>query len=119
MPQAGWADPLVAERRTRAACGVDMLAEHVREAGSGHGLAAGVQKQRGVGCESANREPFAQDRPGLFPEWKPPFASPLPLDADAGAWIEAHILDPESHEFRHAQAAGDADMQHRAITDAH
>ncbi len=41
------------------------------------------------------------------------------LDADAGEWIEAHVLDPESHEFRHAQAAGDADMQHRAITDAH
>ncbi len=55
----------------------------------------------------------------MFPEWKPPFASPLPLDADAGEWIEAHVLDPESHEFRHAQAAGDADMQHRAITDAH
>jgi hypothetical protein len=93
VSQAMWADSLLAERRTHRVCRSDMLVEHERESGPRHGVAVGVQKQRRVACGLTDREPFAQDRPALFPEWKPPLSAPLALDGEAGEWIEAHVLE--------------------------
>ena len=106
-----------AQRRTLRAGGAGVLAEDVREPGARHVAAAGIEKELRDGCRAANGEPGAEGVADLLPQQKRALLAPLAAHADLDIPpVEAHVVEVQADELGDPQPAGEAQVEHGAVT---
>ena len=94
-----------------------MFAEDVLEAGTSHRRPVRINKQFGHAHRAAHRQPGPQVGGGFLPEWQGPLPPTLSVDTDTRRPMQAQVGEWQRHQLGHAEAAGEAEVQHRAVTD--
>ena len=89
----------------------------MREAVPTHGRASRVQEQVIVSAVGPHREPVPEYGSCHPPERKHPLAPPLPVHMDRFQTV-SEVGAHETDEFRHSEAAGISEVQHRPVSHA-
>jgi hypothetical protein len=92
-----------------------VLVEDILETCPGHRSPFGVHEQLGHRDSPPHRQPGTKVGDGFFPERKAPFLPTLPVNADARRSLQGQVLQREPHQFGNAQAAREAEVQHRTV----
>jgi hypothetical protein len=95
-----------------------VFVEDVLETRPGHRRCLRVHKQLRYENISPNGQPCPEISHRFFPEWKTSFLSALAENANARRSLQGQLFQGKAYEFRDSKPAREAQMQHRAVTDA-
>jgi hypothetical protein len=102
--------------RVSGGSGARVLVENVFEPGPCHRGTFGVDEELWSTSGSAYCQPGSEISGGLFPKRKRPLPATLSKDTDARCPVERDLHQQKSHQFGDAQPAGEAEVQHSAIS---